>query len=145
MMRRPDWRRGDEGSVTLFFVVAVLGLLVLSGLVVDGGVKIRAVQRADRLAAEAGRAGGQAIDIPAAITGEPPTVDARAAVNASQSYLRANGVTGTVSVGDAGRSLTVNVTTATNTVFLGLVGVNTMTARGSAKVSLVRGITGADP
>ena len=145
MRRNPPWRGDDEGSVTLFFVVAVVGLLVLVGLVVDGGTKVRALQRDDRLAAEAGRVGGQAIDVPAAITGEPPTVDARAAVNASQAYLRANGVTGTVSVGDAGRSLTVNVTTTTNTVFLGLVGVNTMTARGSAKVSLVRGITGAVP
>lgn len=148
MSRRPDWRRGDEGdegSVTLFVVVAVVGLLVLIGLVVDGGTKVRALQRADRLAAEAGRAGGQAIDVPAAITGEPPTIDARAAVGAAQAYLRANGVTGSVSVGDAGRSLTVNVTTTANTVFLGLVGVNTMTVRGSAKVSLVRGVTGALP
>lgn len=103
------------------------------------------MQRADRLAAEAGRVGGQAIDVPAAITGEPPTVDARAAVIASQAYLRANGVTGRVSVGDAGRSLTINVTATANTVFLGLIGVNTVTARGSAKVSLVRGVTGAMP
>jgi uroporphyrinogen-III synthase len=43
------------------------------GLVVDGGVKIRAVQRADTLAAEARRAGGQAIRVPLAITREPPS------------------------------------------------------------------------
>lgn len=145
MRRRPDWQPRDEGSVTLFVVVAVVGLLVLIGLVVDGGTKVRALQRADHLAAEAGRAGGQAIDVPAAITGAPPTLDARAAVSAAQAYLRANGVTGTVSVGDAGQSLTVNVTTTANTVFLGLVGVNTITVHGSAKVSLVRGVTGALP
>lgn len=148
MSRRPDWQPGDEsdeGSVTLFIVVAVVGLLVLIGLVVDGGTKVRALQRADRLAAEAGRAGGQAIDVPAAITGAPPTLDAKAAVRAAQEYLRANGVTGTVSIGNGGRSLTVDVTTTANTVFLGLVGVNTITVHGSAKVSLVRGVTGAQP
>ena len=138
-------RDGDEGSVTLFFVIAVVGLFVLIGLVVDGGTKVRALQRADRLAAEAGRAGGQAIDVPAAIIGDPPTADARAAVHASQAYLRSNGVSGTVSVDNAGRSLTVDVTTTSNTVFLGLIGVNSMTVHGSAKVSLVHGISGALP
>ena len=49
---------GDQaGSVTLFGVVAGLALLVLVGLVVDGGAKVRAVQRADAIAAEAARAG----------------------------------------------------------------------------------------
>ena len=139
------WRREDAGSVTLFFVIAVAGLLVLIGLVVDGGTKVRALQRADRLAAEAGRAGGQAINVPTAIIGDPPTLDARAAVNASQAYLASNGISGTVSVDNAGRSLTVDVTTTTNTVFLGLIGVNSMTVHGSAKVSLVHGVTGALP
>lgn len=135
-------RGGDAGSATIFVVVTVVGLMVLAGLVVDGGAKVRALQRADRLAAEAGRAGGQAIDVPAAIPGDMPTLDARAAVQASQAYLRGNGVRGEVSVDDGGRSLVVDVTTTTDTIFLGLVGVHTMTVRGSAKVSLVRGITG---
>ena len=37
----------------------------------DGGAKVRAVQRADALAGEAARAGGQAIVLPAAIQGQP--------------------------------------------------------------------------
>lgn len=132
----------DEGSVTLFFCISVVGLLVMVGLVVDGGAKVRALQRADRLAAEAGRAGGQAIDVSAAIAGDAPTVDAQAAANATQAYLRANDVSGTVSVTDAGHALIVDVTTTTPTVFLGLIGVNTLTVNGSAKVVLVRGVTG---
>jgi hypothetical protein len=60
------------GTHTLFLVISVVGLLRVVGLV-DGGVKIRAVQRADTLAAEARRAGGQAIRVPLAITGEPPS------------------------------------------------------------------------
>ena len=133
----------DEGSVTLFVCIAVVGLMVMVGLVVDGGAKVRALQRADRLAAEAGRAGGQAIDVPAAIAGDAPTLSPQAAVNATQAYLRANGVSGTVSVTDAGRALVVDVTTTTDTVFLGLIGINTLSVHGSAKVVLVRGVTGA--
>jgi hypothetical protein len=52
---------------------SVVGLLRVVGLVVDGGVKIRAIQRADTLAAEARRAGGQAIRVPLAITGRDPS------------------------------------------------------------------------
>lgn len=138
------WRRaGDDGSITLFFCVAVVGLLALVGLVVDGGAKVRALQRADRLAAEAGRAGGQAIDVSAAIAGDAPTVDAQAAARATQAYLRSQGVSGTVTVAEAGRALIVDVTTTSTTVFLGLIGLNTMTVHGSAKVVLVRGVTGA--
>lgn len=133
----------DSGSVTLFCCISVVGLLILVGLVVDGGAKVRALQRADRLAAEAGRAGGQAIDLPAAIAGDVPTIDKQAAVLASQAYLRSSGVTGTVSVTDAGRALVVEVTTTTKTAFLGLIGVNTLTVHGSAKVVLVRGVSGA--
>lgn len=134
---------GEEGSVTLFVCIAAVGLLVMVGLVVDGGAKVRALQRADRLAAEAGRAGGQAIDVPAAIAGDAPTLNPQAAVIATQAYLRANGVSGTVSMADAGKALVVDVTTTADTVFLGLIGINRLTVHGSAKVLLVRGVTGA--
>jgi hypothetical protein len=137
--------RSDAGSVTLFLAITVVGLLVLLGLVVDGGAKIRAVQHADALAADAARAGGQAINVPAAITGATPTVDARAAVAAANASLRRAGVTGTVSVTDAGQSLDVEVTTTTRTIFLGLIGISTMTVHGHAHVTLVRGVTGATP
>lgn len=142
-MRSPRSRDAydESGSVTLFCCISVVGLLVLVGLVVDGGAKVRALQRADRLAAEAGRAGGQAINVSAAVAGDAPTVDKQAAILASQAYLRASGVTGTVSVTDAGRALVVDVTSTTDTVFLGLIGVNTLTVHGSAKVVLVRGVS----
>ena len=152
-MSRPERRRspralpdaGDRGSVTLFLTITVVGLLVLVGLVVDGGAKVHAVQRADDVAAQAARAGGQAIAVPAAITGATPTVDARAAVRAAETYLQVHGVTGTVVVTDAGRGLDVTVTSTTPTVFLGLIGIATMTVHGNASVVLIRGVTGATP
>jgi len=135
----------EAGSVTLFLVIAMAGLFVLVGLVVDGGAKIRAVQRADSLAAEAGRAGGQAINVPAAIVGDAPKVDARAAVSAANAYLARNGAQGTVTVTNAGRTLNVNVTTTRPTIFLGLIGVSSITVTGHASVTLVPGINGATP
>jgi Flp pilus assembly protein TadG len=131
--------------VTLFLAITVLGLLVLLGLVVDGGAKIRAVQHADAVAADAARAGGQSINVPAAITGAAPTVDARAAIAAANTSLRRADVTGTVYVTDAGQSLNVEVTTTTRTIFLGLIGITTITVHGHAHVTLVRGVTGATP
>ena len=134
---------GDEGSITLFFCVATAGLLALVGLVVDGGAKVRALQNADRLAAEAGRAGGQSINVGAAITGSTPVVDASRAVRAAQAYLAAAGASGTVHVVDGGRQLMVDVTTSSPTVFLGIIGIDTFVVHGFATVTLVRGITGA--
>jgi hypothetical protein len=129
--------RPDTGSVTLFLVITVTGLLVMAGLVVDGGAKIRGIERADTLAAEAGRAAGQAINISAAITGSTPTLDPRAAIAAADAYLATNGVTGTVAVTAGGRSLEVTVTTSTPTVFLGLIGITAMTSQGHATVALI--------
>jgi hypothetical protein len=84
------------GTHTLFLVISVVGLLRVVGLVVDGGVKIRAIQRADTVAAEARRAGGQAIRVPLAITRGATLAVARAAAAAAEAYLRTDGVTGDV-------------------------------------------------
>ena len=39
--------RDDRGSLTLFAVVLALGLLAMTGLVVDGGAKLTAQRRAN--------------------------------------------------------------------------------------------------
>lgn len=134
----------ERGSVTLFALVAGMGLLLVAGLVVDGGAKIRGLQRADRIAAEAARTAGQVIDSPAAIDGQPPTLDAAAAAAAAQRYLAGRGVTGTVTR-TGGRALAVTVTVHEPTVFLGLIGIRDFTVTGSAEVLLVPGISGAQP
>jgi len=115
----------------------MLGLLVLVGLVVDGGAKVRAIARADALAGEAARAAGQAIDVPAAIAGRERTVDARAAVAAAQAFLRANRVTSTATVVDGGHAVEVRVRISTDTVFLGLIGIHRMSVEGQATADLV--------
>src|SRR5919204_5084418 len=108
----------DEGRIALLVVVLAVAVLAMIGLSVDGGGKIRALERADNLASEAARAAGQAIYAPQAIEGGDKVVDPAAAVAAAQNYLTAAGVTGTVTVEPDRKHVTVTVTIVYNTVFL---------------------------
>jgi hypothetical protein len=115
-------------------VVAVPAMI---GLSVDGGGKVRTLERADNLASEAARAAGQAILAPQAIAGGDKVLDTTAAIAAAQTYLTAAGVTGTVNVSPDRKHVTVTVTIVYDTVFLGLVGIDTLTATRQATAVLV--------
>jgi len=127
----------DEGRIALLVIVLTLAVLAMIGLSVDGGGKLRALQRADRVAVEAARAAGQAIAAPQAIRGGSKVVDPVAAVQAAQNYLTAAGVTGTVTISDDRKEVTVTVTIVYTTVFLGLVGIDTLPATRQATAVLV--------
>ena len=130
----------EAGSVTLFFVVAALALFAMVGLVVDGGTKIRAAQQANALAEEAARAGGQAISLPPAVRGDPAVAEPLQAAAAAHRYLTENDITGTVRIADSGHALTVRVSVTRPTVFLGMLGIASMTVQGHAQARLVRGV-----
>lgn len=130
--RGPD---GERGSVSVLVAVLVPGLLLIIGLAVDGGAKVQATQRADAIAEEAARAGGQALDRSAALAGQL-RVDVPTAVAAAQDYLRRNQVEGAVTVVD-GETLRVTTTIVQPTTFLGVLGITTMTVRGSGTAHLV--------
>lgn len=132
----------DRGSVTVFLAITMVGLLVLLGLVADGGAKLRATQRAEAVASEAARAGGQALDLPAATAGHPTRVDRTAAVAAARDYLAAAGATGTVAASNDRTRLTVTVTSTAPTVFLSLIGISILTSTATAHAVLVAGVTG---
>lgn len=129
---------GDQGSATLFSIVAAVGLLLAVGLVVDGGTKLRALQRADAAAEEAARAAGQAIVPAPSVRGLPPVIDTADAVAAAQAHLSAAGVTGSIEV----RGTVIDVTTSATepTVFLAAIGITSVTATGGAQARLVRGL-----
>ncbi|WP_223145087.1 pilus assembly protein [Actinotalea subterranea] len=129
----------------MFVAVSMVGLLLIIGLIADGGVKVRAVQEADALAAEAARASGQAIDLPAAVGGEPVRVDRQAAANAANAYLTAADAPGQVSISPDGRDLEVSVTLTRPTAFLSLIGITQVTVTGHASVTLVHAVTGDQP
>ncbi|MFD4604391.1 TadE/TadG family type IV pilus assembly protein [Streptomyces sp. NPDC058464] len=134
-------RLDDRGGVTVFVAICVVALIGIIGVAVDGGSKMRATERADYIAGEAARAGGQAIDPADAISGKAIVVDPQAASAAAQSYLRSARATGTVSVSADGKTLTVTVTGSYATSFLSAVGIGSLSVTGHGTATLLHGVT----
>ncbi|MEW2471074.1 Tad domain-containing protein [Streptomyces sp. NPDC046994] len=139
--RRLRTRCDDRGGVTVFVAVCVFALIGIIGLAVDGGSKMRATERADYVAGEAARAGGQAINPTDAITGTAIVVDPQAAAAAAHAYLSSAGAIGTVSVSGDGKTLTVTVTGSYDTKFLSVVGIGSLPVTGHGKATLLHGVT----
>ncbi|MFI9825199.1 pilus assembly protein TadG-related protein [Streptomyces sp. NPDC052013] len=137
-------RLDDRGGVTVFVAVCVVALIGIIGVAVDGGSTMRATERADYIAGEAARAGGQAIDPADAISGRAIVVDPQAATAAAQSYLRTAGATGTVAVSGDGKTLTVTVNGTYDTTFLSVVGIGSLPVTGQGKAALLHGVTAPD-
>ncbi|WP_431994903.1 pilus assembly protein TadG-related protein [Streptomyces griseoflavus] len=134
-------RFDDRGGVTVFVAVCVVALLGIIGIAIDGGGKMRATERADYVAGEAARAGGQAIDPAEAISGEAIVVEPHNALAAAQAYLQSAGATGTVSVSGDGKTLTVAVSGTYATRFLPVVGIGSMPVTGHGTATLLHGVT----
>ena len=132
----PRWA-GDRGSISILVVVLAVALLAAVGLVVDGGIKVRAIQRADEAAREAARAGSQMLDVPSAVRGDGVRVDPAGAARAARAYLAAAGVDGSVSV--AGNAVTVSARVEFRPVFLTIAGVGASIVTGSATARPVDG------
>ncbi|MFG2312959.1 Tad domain-containing protein [Streptomyces sp. NPDC048566] len=131
----------DRGGVTVFVAICVLGLIGIIGVAVDGGAKMAATERADYVAGEAARAGGQAIDPAKAVTGKAIVTDPQDAAAAAQAYLRSAGASGTVSVSGDGKTVTVTVHGSSNTTFLSAVGIGSLPVTGHATATLLHGVT----
>ena len=131
--------RDERGSVSVWLVTSSFVMVVLVGLAVDLGGQVHAQQRAHDLAAQAARTGGQRVQAGPAIEGDHVSVDTGAARSAAREYLRASGVTGTVSTAD-GDTITVTVAETYQTRFLGLIGINRLPVTGGASARLVRSL-----
>lgn len=129
--------RRDDGGIVVFTAICVVALLGIIGLVLDGGGKLRATERADAVAFEAARAGGQAIDPAAAVTGEAIRVDPQAAAAAAHAYLSRASVSGRVSFSQNNSRLTVTVTDTYDTRFLPVVGIGSMPVSGHGSATLL--------
>lgn len=122
--------RGTEngsGSMSLFLVIATFALIVITGLVVDGGAKATALDRATRIASEAARSGLQVASID---SGDNRDTAVRREVDR---YLRSAAATSwTTDVGD--NTVVVQVTITGSTKMLSIVGVDqwSVTGTGSA-------------
>lgn len=123
-MTRPSTPR-DAGSVSVMVAVLVPALLLVLALVVDGSARLRAIARADALAAEAARAANTAVD-----TRSPSVrVDTASAARIAADYLARAGHSGQVTItGPRAVRVTVTVTEPTTIGLLGASARSTGTA-----------------
>ena len=127
-------RREQRGmSLSAFFAVVVLALLLVAGVVVDGGAQAAAARRAELVAAAAARAAADETAT-ARLAGAKP--DLSAALAAAERVLGEHEDIQSEVRFAAGR---VQVTTATgaDTVFLSLIGIRRLEAKGAAEADLV--------
>ena len=89
--------RSDDGMVTVWSVVMVLACMSIVGLVLDGGVILRARSSAFDIAAESARAGAQELDQDALADGRI-VVDVSAAHERIAAYLAAHDVNGDITI-----------------------------------------------
>lgn len=135
--------RDERGYIGPSMAIFMLLLIIVLGLAVDLSGQMRAMQKANDVAREAGRQGAQALDVDAAMAGEAQQVDPGMARAAAESYLASAGITGQVSV-QGGTLLDVTTATTYQPVFLGIIGISQLNAAGHAQVQLVRVVNGQE-
>jgi Flp pilus assembly protein TadG len=128
--------------VTVFVVGIMLALLLLAGLVVDGGDVLAARRLAIDNAEAAARAGAQAISISSYRSSGQVVLDPSAAESGADAYLRGVGEQGTVTV--SGDTVTVTVHLRQPLAILSIVGIPSLTVTGTGSAVPVLG-PGATP
>jgi hypothetical protein len=99
--------RDDAGMVTTYVAIVATALILMTGLVVDGGAKIRTYIEASDLADGAARAGAQAVD-----QGDL-YADGRVHINAAEATRRAREFAASSGHAGAIELVTVNGNTVT--------------------------------
>jgi Flp pilus assembly protein TadG len=118
----------------------MMAMLALAGLVIDGGRKLDASQKAYAIAEEAARAGAGQVNTSAAYGSGTFKVDVPQALGAARAYLASAGYSGDVSA--SGNKIKVVVHVTERTALLSLIGIPSFSSTGSAVASLVAGVTG---
>lgn len=119
----------ERGNASLFFVILMSGVLVMTGLVTDGASKMRAGRLAATTASEAARAASQKLTADA-IVGQAASVDTAGGAVAARTYLREAGVNGSVRI--AGQKVLVTTSVPWSPTFFGFVGGSTLTGTATA-------------
>ena len=136
--------RTDEGGLlTMYVAIASVGLLVLCGLVIDGGYILAGRRQAFDEANGAARAGAASLAVDSYITGSGDVpIDPNRAEAAAQAFLAATGHAGTVTV--TGEEVNVQMSFEQPTSLLGMIGIRSVTVTGLGRPRAVPGITTAD-
>lgn len=121
--------RGSGGSMALFLLISALGLFIILGLVVDGGSRAQALDRANRIANEAARAGLQSAVI---YNGNIDTAAVSAGV---QQYLATEGVKGSSWI--EGNTVHVEVLIKQPTKVLKMISIGELPVTGSGSADII--------
>jgi hypothetical protein len=135
--------RGEDGTVTAFVVIFTLALILLAGLVVDGGLTLAARVQAVDEAQAAARAGAQAVDLAAYRANGPLILEPDQARRAALDYLASTGHDGTVDVHDNQVDVTVHVTQPMQ--ILGIAGIGNLTVTGHGSARPEHGVEAPEP
>ncbi len=138
-------RRGERerGSATLFTIGFAVMLLVMAGLVVDGGLAINARQRVADDVEQAARAGSQNLDLNVLRNQGLVRINPAAADAAAADFLRGRGYPASgIQVSATPLQVTASATIQHPTALLSLIFIDhfTVTAQGQARPAV--GITG---
>ncbi|WP_405010626.1 hypothetical protein [Kitasatospora sp. NBC_01539] len=143
-------RRGrpDDGALSVYIAICAAALLILVGIVLDLGGRLRAVERADARAQEAARVAVQQLDVDAVLSGKGYRILDGPAADAAAAYLRTYGLTAETRLVVDGTVETVEVR-ATGTYTTALLGgvlpdFTHLEVHGFGKATLVHGITEAE-
>lgn len=131
----------EEGAATIFVVGLTTALLMVAGLVFDGGRVLAARREAFHAADNAARAAAQAVDVGSIRAGAPPLVDAAAAELAARRYLERIGLDGDVQA--TADHVEVTVAIDVEMALLQAVGFNGRTVTGTGRAQIVQGVTRA--
>ena len=123
--------------VTAFVVIFIFALLLMAGLVLDGGLTLAAKVQAIDEAQAAARAGAQAIDLPTYRATGQITLDPTEATADAEKFLAAAGHTGTVAVN--GDVVTVRVSITQATQILDIAGIDHLTVTGTGTATAEQG------
>jgi len=147
----PEPRRAaagrDAGSVSVLVAVLGFALLLMLGMVVDGGRQLIAYRRAANDAEQAARAGAGALN-PAGLRTGTYTLDSAAATAAARRYLSASQPDGRItasSITVTGNTVAVAVSIRRTTTFPAAVGITGVSATGRGRAQLVHGVAVEDP
>jgi len=134
---------GDGGQITAFVVVMMAALILLAGLVLDGGLTLAARERALGEAQEAARAGAQAINLAVYRQDGTLVLTPGQAVADARAYLAGIGAAGTATA--TGNVVTVTVTIVQPMQILDATGLRAITVHATATATPELGINGELP
>jgi Flp pilus assembly protein TadG len=138
-------RDGERGAVTVFVVAFAVTLLILAGLVVDGGMAINARQRVSDDVEQAARAGSQNLNLVTLRDQGLVRIDPGPAEDAAARFMQVRGYTGTdVHIKASDRDVIVDATYRQHTALLSLISIDSFTVHATGRAVPAVGITGRD-